>query len=135
MDTYSEAHLFVAAVRLLTHQQGASPSLEDICETLKISDESAHATCRNLKKFGILDTMEDPFTIKVTITDHLKIEELPREQSEENSLAKEIERFQAKKKNLDDKVSSIQAEIEEKKKGLFSDIEAKFKKEMEKQKK
>ncbi len=59
--------------------------------------------------------MEDPFTIKVVIADYLKIEELPRELSEEDNLAKEIERFQAKKKNFDEKVSSIQAEIEKKK--------------------
>ncbi len=134
MDTYSEAHLFVAAIRILNHHKGAAPSLEEVSDMLKVSDESAHATCRNLKKFGIIDTMEDPFTIKVVIADHLKIEELPRELSEEDNLAKEIERFQAKKKNFDEKVSSIQAEIEKKKKGLFSDLEAKFKEEMEKHK-
>ncbi len=55
--------------------------------------------------------------------------------SEENKLAQELAKFQAEKKNVDEKVASLQAEMARKKQDLFAEIEAKFKKELDKQKK
>lgn len=130
MNSYQEAHLYVAAIRVLEHQGGGAPSLEDVCSLLKVSVESGHATVRSLKKRKILDTAEDPFSIKLMIADHLAIESIADRKENESSLADELAQFQAKKKNMDDKVASIQAEIEKKKKDMFSDIEEKFKKEM-----
>jgi hypothetical protein len=132
MDRYNEAHLYVGAIRVLHHQFGAPPSLEDVCEMLSVSVESGHAVCRDLKKRGIIDTAEDPFSIKLSVAEHLEIEKIPKGEKKDNSLAEELARFQAKKKNMDEKVASIQAEISKKKKDMFSDIEAKFKKEMDK---
>lgn len=135
MDAYNEAHLFVAAVRLLQHRGGCPPAIEEVAELLDLSVEMAHTICRRLGKQNILETFEDPFTVKLAVADHLAIEKLPRTTSEENSLAKELEKFQSEKKNVDQKVAALQAEIAKKRQDLFADIEAKFKKEMEKQKK
>lgn len=132
MNTYEEAHLYVAAIRVLQHQLGAPPSLENVCNLLEVSVESGHAVCRGLKKRGIVETAEDPFSIKLSIADHLAIEEIGQKEQKQDSIADELARFQAKKKNVDDKLAGIQAEIEKKKKDMFSDIEAKFKKEMDK---
>lgn len=135
MDAHTEAHLFVAAIRVLQHQGGCPPNLEDVCAMLRLSAELGHTLCRKLAKRGIVETFEDPFTIKLAVAHYLDIETLPKKVMEENSLAKELEKFQSKKKNVDQKVATIQAEMAKKRQDLFADIDAKFKKEMEKQKK
>jgi hypothetical protein len=134
MDTYTEAHLFVAAVRVLQHLNGSPPRIEDVGEMLRISVESAHTTCRNLKKLGIVETFEDPFAVKLAVADHLEIEKIPRKAAQENTLAKELEKFQAGKKNLDQKVAEIQAEMAKKRKEMFAGLDAMFKNEVDKDK-
>ena len=134
MDAYTEAHLFVAAIRILTQRNASPPKLEDICELLNISSELGHTICRKLKKSGIISTIEDPFSINCSVGNHLDIEQLPREANKEDALAKELEQFQAKKQNTDQKVAALQAEMAKKRQDLFADLEAKFKKEMDKQK-
>ncbi len=135
MDAYTEAHVFVAAIRVLQHQQGLPPKIEDVCLILQLSVELGHTLCRKLARRGIIEVFEDPFSIKLAVANHLEIENLPKKATEENSLALELEKFQSEKKNVDQKVAAIQAEMAKKRQDLFADIEAKFKKEMEKQKK
>ena len=132
MDTYTEAHLFVAAIRLLQHLNGSPPKVEDVSAMLHISVESGHTLCRNLQKFGIIETYEDPFAVKVSVANHLEIEKIPRQAAQENTLAKELEKFQAGKKNMDQKVADLQAELARKKKEMFADLEARLKKEADK---
>lgn len=128
MDTYTEAHLFVAAIRILHHLKNCPPNLEDVCTMLQISIESGHTICRNLKKIGIIETFEDPFTIKLSVANHLELEKIPRQTVQENTLAKELEKFHAGKKNMDQKIADIQAELAKKKKEMFAGLEAAFKK-------
>ncbi|MBB5347550.1 hypothetical protein JWG42_16550 [Desulfoprunum benzoelyticum] len=128
MDAYTEAHLFVAAVRILQHRNQTPPRLEDVCEMLQISVELGHSICRRLAKAGIIETLEDPFSIMVAVADHLRIEKIPRQTGEENSLARDLQKFQAGKKSIDQKVAELQAEMAKKKKALFADVEAMFKK-------
>ena len=135
MDPYTEAHLFVAAIRVLQHQGGCPPKIEDVCTMLSFSVELGHTVCRRLAKRGILETFEDPFSIKLAVANHLEIENLPKKVTEENSLARELEKFQSERKSAEQKVAAMQAEMAKKRQDLFADIEAKFKKEMEKQKK
>ena len=135
MDAYSEAHLFVAAIRVLQHQGGCPPKIEDVCAMLRLSVELGHSVCRKLQIRGIVEVFEDPFSIKLAVANHLEVETLPKKVVEENSLAKELEKFQSEKKNIEQKAAAIQAEMAKKRQDLFADIEAKFKKEMDKQKK
>ena len=131
MNPYDEAHLFVAAIRILQHKKLCAPSIEDICSLLNISVESGHSLCRKYEKLGIVELFKDPFSLKLTVAKHLEIEKLPKEAQSENSLARELEQFMAKKTDLDKKVESIQAELEAKKKNMFKDIEEQFKKKMQ----
>ena len=135
MDAYTEAHLFIAATRVLHHKGGCPPALEDVCTLLGFSVELGHTISRRLEKHGIVEILSDPFSVKLAVANYLEIEKLPKQQAEENSLAKELEKFQSEKKSTEQKVAAMQAEIAKKKQDLFADIEAKFKKEMEKQKK
>lgn len=135
MDAYTEAHLFTAAIRILHHKGGCPPALEEVCSLLGFSAELGHTICRRLEKQGIIEMLTDPFSVKLAVANHLEIENLPKHQAEENSLARELEKFQSEKKSAEQKVATIQAEMAKKKQDLFADIEAKFKKEMEKHKK
>jgi len=130
MDQYTEAHLFVAAIRILEHRHNSPPSLDDVCNLLNISVELGNATRRSLAAKGIVQSLEDPFGVKLAIGNHLAIEKLPQKSASEDSLAKELAEFQAKKKNSDEKVAAIQAELAKKKKDMFADLEARLKKEI-----
>lgn len=130
MNPYDEAHLFVAATRILFHQKQASPPIEDVCAMLGISDEAGHSISRKLEKHGIIEIYKDPFSVRVGIGNHLEIENISKEAKPENSLASELEQFMAKKKNMDKKVETIQAELEAKKQSMFADLEKQLKKKM-----
>jgi len=134
MNPYEEAHLFVAAVRLLVYQKHGPPSIEDLCSLLNISQEAGLATCRKLQKSGIVEISEDPFSIKLSIADHLKIEKLPQTAAEKDTLAKELEQFMNKKQDFNRKVDAIKADLEQKRKDMQSDLEEKLKEEMKKMK-
>ena len=135
MDPYTEAHLFVAAIRLLHFQKQSPPTIEEVCETLNVSVEAGLSVCRKLQKRTIVTIAEDPFSIKLGIDNHLEIDNLPRQQEDGDSLSKDLEKFMAKKKDMDKKVEAIQAGLHKKKQDLHSDIEAKLREEMNKMKK
>jgi hypothetical protein len=130
MDPYTEAHLFVAAVRVLQHLHHSAPPVEDVCSMLNISVESGLAVCRKQKQLGIIEMIDDPFSTRLAVANHLEIENLPREIKDAGGLARDIERFMAKKKNMDQKVEDIQAALKKKKQELFRDIEGKMKQKM-----
>jgi hypothetical protein len=135
MDPYNEAHLFVAAIRIVHHQKQSPPTIEEVCSTISISVEAGLPTCRSLEKLGIIEMSEDPFSIKLTIANYLDIEKLPREVKDENKLARELEEFMAKKKDMDKKVETIKADLEKKRQDMHSSIEEKLRREMDKMKK
>jgi len=134
MDAYNEAHLFVAAIRVLRHQKNSPPSVEEVCRLLHISDEAGHALCRKLQGLAIIETVADPFTVKMAVANHLALESLPHEEEAKDALARELERFQAEKKSGDQKISALQAEFARKQQEKLAGIEAKLKKEMERRK-
>jgi hypothetical protein len=129
-DLYSEAHLFVAAVRVLTHQKKkAPPSLAEICQTLFFSEEWGAMMCRDLKRLGVIDTVEDSYQTRVYVADHSKLEEIPRHEKEAASgFDKELAEYQKKRQDLTSKAEAIQSELARKKKDLFADLENKLKK-------
>lgn len=134
MEPYEEAHLFVAAIRVGLYRKQSPPTIDEVCSILNISVEAGLSTCRSLRELGIIDMSEDPFSIKLTIANHLEIEKLPRKAKEEDNLAKELEQFLAKKKDMDKKVDAIKADLKKKKQAMHNSIEEKLRKEIEKMK-
>ena len=129
-DFYDEAHLFVAAVRILAHQQkNTPPAVEDICGLLSFSSEWGALMCRRLQQLGVVGTIADSIQARVFVADHRKLEEIPRQEQEAAAgFDRELEKFREKKKNLTGKVEAIQSELSKKKKDLFADLEQKLKK-------
>jgi hypothetical protein len=132
MDTYEEAHLLVAAIRVLHHRNGGPPTVEEVCDLIAFGSETAHALCRTLEKIGAIEVHEDPFALRLTLKNQLALEELPKMEQKKSSLEDELAKFQAKKGKVDDKVAAMQQELKKKKQDLFADIEAKLKKDLKK---
>jgi len=130
-DTYSKAHLFVAAMRLCEHRNGTPPSIEDICKTTSFSMEQANFLCRKLEELGVINAIEGSFGIRLFIQDHLKIEDIPQ-QPEGPNLEKELKKFQDNQKKLTQKIESFKVEQAEKKKNLFAEMDKKLKAELNK---
>ncbi len=130
-DFYSNAHLFVAAIRIFEHQNSNPPAIDDVCRILSFSLEQGHHVCRKLKDMGVLNVVESAFGNKLFIKDHIKIEDIPKGPIE-SPLEEELKKFQHSKKDFTHKIESIQAQQAKKKKDLFAELEKGFKKGIDK---
>ena len=125
-DFYSNAHLFVAAMRIFEHQHSQPPSIDDVCRMLSFSPEQGNHICRKLKEKGVLEVVASAFGNKLFIKNHMKIEEIPRGETE-SRIEEELKKFQHSKKDISNKIGSIQAKQAKKKKDLFAELEKSLK--------
>ncbi len=130
-DLYTTAHLFVAAVRVLDHRDGAPPPVEAVCRLLDYSDEKGSYLLNRLKELGIVETVQSGFSDRIVVASHLAIEDLPRN-ADESRLEQELKKFRQGRNVMEAKVASIKAQQNQKKQDLFADIEKKLKQRMEK---
>ena len=128
MSLYEEAHLLVAAIRVLEFRNKKAPGFEETAELLGINIEKVSVICKKLEAEGVIELAEGPFeTTHLIISDHGKIEELPREIAE-NRMAEEIRMFKEKSKNaFEEKVKAAAEEKRKKEKELFAELERKLK--------
>ena len=99
---------------------------------LNISGEQAGLLSRRLVDGGIIEQVEGAFGQRWGISNHLKLEELPRAR-ENSELDDALKRFQSERDKLAQKVESIKEQQAKKKKDLFADIEKKLKKDLGKE--
>jgi hypothetical protein len=132
-DQYTQAHLVVSAIRVLEHQHSAPPSVEGVCKALSYTLEQGHLICRKLEELDIIEIVEGAFGTRISIKDHLAIEEIPRGIQESN-LDKELKAFRNRERTKEMEVQSFKAKQDEKKKALFAEIEKKLKDNLEKKK-
>lgn len=91
----SQAHLVVAAVRVLAHKTGRPPSVEEMAELLGWSRELTGHLVRALEGHGITRTLKSPFDVRVEVADHHKIDALPVEETGPR-LQEEVDEFHAR---------------------------------------
>jgi DNA-binding transcriptional regulator YhcF (GntR family) len=125
-NPYERGHLIVAALRIFVHKNHRPPSVRELSEMIDISAELGHYLCKNLQKLGVLEIVDAPFEERVTLKDHLKLEELPREESAPD-LEAEVEKFKEHTVRRQQEIQSLTRAHEEKKKDLFSDLERQLK--------
>ena len=128
---YEGALLFMAAIRLRTHQEKSPPTLDDVCRLLKLSAEHGGFICRRLSEIGAIEAVAGAYGTRLFIRDHLKAEDLPREVTTDRMTA-EVARFQSAQKEKVSKVESMRAEQKKKQQNLFAEMEKKLKAEIEK---
>ena len=128
---YTTAHLFVAAIRVWEYQNDTPPALEEISQMLAMSIERSNYICNKLKEMGVINSVEGSFGNRLFVRDHLKIEDIPRE-DDESKLEEEIKKFQESQKGISQKIENIKAKQAQKKKDLFAEMEKKLKQELDK---
>jgi len=130
-DLYAEAHLVVAAIRVLEYQNGSPPSIEDVCRMLAFSLEQGSFVCRRLEALEIVKVVEGAYGIRLFIRDHLRLEDIPRG-AKEDRFDEALKKFHTSKKAFTQKMESFQAKQAEKQKNLFAELEKKLKKQIDK---
>ncbi len=127
--SYEDAHLVVAAVRILSYKCNKPPLPEDVANLLGMPADFVRSLMISLRDIGILKLIETPFEIRAEIADHLKIEELPRE-SEAPTIKDELEEFVKKRKQQIEETEKMLdlKEMEKKKKEKLSKLEDEIKK-------
>jgi thiamine monophosphate synthase len=128
---YSQAHLMVAAMRVYEHLNSRPPTVDDVCRVINISVEQGYFICRKLQDIDIIKAVEGSYGTRLFINDHLKLEDLPRDEPE-NKLEDDLKKFQSTQKALSQKIETFQAQQKQKKKDLFAEMEKKLKEELEK---
>ena len=132
-DFYSNAHLVVAAIRVLEHQKSAAPTMETVSRFLNFSLEQGSFFCPQLSELAILKCVESPYGLRLFIENHLKLEEIPRGE-QDSRLEKALARFQNSRKELDQKIKSFRNEQAQKQKDLFSELDKRLKSGLESKK-
>ena len=130
-DLQTEAHLIVAAIRLLEHQHKISPTVADVAKTLSFSLEQCNFLCRKLEELEIIKVVEGAYGNRLFIRNHLNIEDIPRGMKEDK-FEEALKQFQDSKKKFAQKIESFQSKQAEKQKNLFAELEKKLKKELNK---
>lgn len=130
---YQNAHLLVAAIRILDHQKSRPPSIEDVCRMVSFSLEQGNFICNKLEDMGAIEIVEGAYGTRLFIKNHLILEEIPQDE-QESRLDEALKEFQSSRNAYSKKVKSIKADQDEKRKNLFADLEKKLKQGITKQK-
>jgi hypothetical protein len=119
-----QAHLIVAAVRVLTHKTGRPASIEEIAELLGWSVELAGHLVRALEARQIVRTIRSPFDVRVEVDDHRGIEALPLE-DRGPGLQDEVEKFHEQFKKKQEALQNLfdSGEVEAKKKERLANLD------------
>lgn len=128
---YAQSHLIVSAIRVLSHTRVEAPSVREVCELLTFSLEQGHLLCKKLHELAIIEMVEGPFGIRLFVKDHLKIEDIPRD-DHGTSIKEELEKFQSSRKDFKDQIEKFQSRKEQEQKELFAKIQEKLKKNLPK---
>ena len=131
VDFYSQAHLVVAAIRVFEHTSSRPPNLEELCKTIKFSIEKGNFLCRKLEELNIIEAVEGSYGTRLFVRDHLKIEDIPRGESD-SGFEDELKKFQDDRKAFTQEIESFQAKQKQKQEDLFAEMEKKLKKELDK---
>lgn len=123
---YADAHLFIAAVRILYHQQNTPPSVTEVCQMLKLSLEQGNFICNELQQKKIIKAVEGTYGVRLFVGNHLELEKIPK-QSSGSRLEDELKRFQGSKTDYDRKIAQFKSKQEQKQKKLFAELEKKLK--------
>jgi hypothetical protein len=126
-DFYSNAHLVVAAIRILAHKNSTPPSIDQVCQIISFSLEQGNFICKKLKKIGIIEVVEGAFGNRLFIKNHMKIEEITKGKKEDK-LEEALKKFQNSRKDFSKKIESYQVKQEKKQTDLFAELEKKLKK-------
>jgi len=126
--SYEDAHLVVAAVRVLGHRETKPPTPEQVAALLDLPAELVRSLVVSLGDLGVLHLMENPFETRIELGDYTLIEDLPRS-AEGPTMKDEIEDFvERKKKEVEEAEKMFTPdEMQKKKKEKLAKLEDEMK--------
>ena len=104
--TQDEGHAHVAAIRVLRYRLGRPPTMEEVAEALGSQVEITNHRIRTLEELGIVTIVENPFETHLSVRDHLALEKLPAEESEDG-LADAVQDFRQRQKEEADQMMKV----------------------------
>lgn len=91
-----EAHLLVAAVRVLDHVEKHPPTESEIAALLQWHEDRARIVAHGLVQFGALDAIKTAFEVRYRVLDHSQLDTLPQGEGVDDSISKEMKAFDAR---------------------------------------
>lgn len=116
----------VAALRLFLFKNRRPPSVRELSEMIDLSPEMGHYFCNRLSRLGVLEIVEAAFEERVYLKDHLKLEELPREEKA-STMEAEVQKHLEEMQRHQEEIQRMQLSHQDRKKDLFSDLERQLK--------
>ena len=104
VPSYQEAHLIVAAIRVVQHREGRPPTPEEVAALLNLPKEKVFILVRALAARGVVQMLETPFEVRLDVLDPTPLEALPRTDGEpemKGELDEFYEREREKKAEMD----------------------------------
>lgn len=118
---YYNAHLIAAAIRILEHKSSNPPSIDEICALTGFSAEHTGYICSRMVDIGSISAVDTPEGPRYFITNHLLLEDLPKEDVH-NKMSEELQRFKSRKDDLSKKVEEFQEKQKKKQQELFAKL-------------
>jgi len=106
--TRDEGHLVVAAVRVLAHRNGGSPTPEQTAELLGWAPEALRLKVSALHELGILHLVVSAYENHLEIRDHLLLEQLEQEQG--TAMSEAMAEFEQRKREEAERMSRLFAD-------------------------
>ena len=103
--TRREAHLLLAAIRVLTHLNGRSPTPEEVADLLQEPASAVRLRLAFLEDRGLVDLVKSAFETHVEIRNYLAAEELSEEGGPE--ISEDLRQFDIRKSEEAEKMSKL----------------------------
>jgi len=100
-----DAHLIIAAIRVLAHRHQRSPRPDEVAELLELPEATVRMRAAALQDLGALTLVESAFETHLEIRDHLKVEELAETRPE--ALAEDLADFDRRKQAEAEKMARL----------------------------
>jgi len=120
-DTYGQAHLFVAGVRIVEYLTDQPPSLKGLSELLRLSEEELSRISRKLEGEGIIGIIRSGDENRFVIRNVARLEDLPRS-PEPSGMEDEISQFKNKQES---RLKDLEQTLEKKgdRSSIFSELD------------
>jgi len=100
-----DAHLLLAAIRVLSHLNQRSPRPDEVAGLLELPEATVRMRAVILQDLGAMVLVESAYEVQLEIRDYLVVEELEEARSE--ALAEDLAAFDKKKQDEAEKMARL----------------------------
>ena len=101
----NDAHLLLAAIRVLAHRLGRSPRPDEVGELIERPEATVRLHATALQELGAATLVESAYETHLEIRDHRLIDDL--EEAREEALAEDLAAFDRRKQEEAEKLAKL----------------------------